>query len=193
MKILSTLSDAPAAAALVLAFSLVLSLALPATARADIYKWNDEQGRTYLSNVPPAPSDKAKNVQLLVKENGPAAAPAQARATTPTEQALLGRIESLERQLQAQPYPVPMAPPAMPYGGYSAPPVPPAAYGNYAGYSAGAYDYPSYYPPYYPNYYYPAAYYGSSIYPVRGFVSRPVFAGSRGGSFHHVGGHRGRR
>jgi len=193
LKITSTLSDPPAAAALVLCFALVL----PATARADIYKWTDEQGRTYLSNVPPAPSDKAKNVQLLVKENGPAAAPAQARAATPTEQALLGRIESLERQLQSQPAPAPMAPPAMPYGSYYAPPPPPATSsnyaGNYAGYYAGGYDYPAYYPPYYPTYYYPAPYYGSTIYPVRSFVSRPVFSGSRGGSFHHAGGHRGRR
>lgn len=182
MKITSTLSGNPAAAALVLFVSFVI----PATARADMYKWTDAEGRTFFSNVAPAPSDKAKNVQLLVKENAPSAtAPAQGHAATPTEQALLGRIESLERQLRMQSSPAPMAPPATPYGTYYAPPPPPAS----AGYYAEDYNYP----PYYPNYYYPAPYYASPIYPVRAFVSRPVFAGSRGGSFHRGAAPGGRR
>ena len=185
MKITSTLSGTHAAAALVLFISFVI----PVTARADIYKWTDAEGRTFFSSVAPTPADKAKNVQLLVKENAPsAAAPAQGHAATPTERALLGRIESLERQLRTQSYPAPMAPPTTPYGTYYAPPPPPAP----AGYYAGDYGYP----PYYPNNYYPAHYHASPIYPVRAFVSRPVFAASRGGSFHRGGGggrHGGRR
>lgn len=95
MKIISTQSGTHATAALVLFVSFVI----PTPAGADIYKWTDAEGRTFFSNVVPTPTDKAKNVQLLVKENAHSATePAQGHAATPTEQAWLGRIESLERQ-----------------------------------------------------------------------------------------------
>ena len=193
MEITSTLSGTHAAAALVLFISFVI----PTPACADIYKWTDAEGRTFFSSAAPTPADKAKNVQLLVKENAHSAtAPAQGHAATPTEQALLGRIESLERQLGTRSYPAPMSPPATPYGTYYAPPPPPAS----AGYYADRYDYSSYYP----GYYHPVPLYASSIYyPARAIVRRPLFANggsfhhggslNRGGSFHRGGGRGGRR
>ena len=177
----------------------LISLVIPATAWGDIFKWTDEQGRMVVSNVPPTKSGKANNVQLLVEETRPATkAPASIRehVATPTEQALIAKIESLERQLQAPQYAAqaPTVPPPTPYGGYypSTPPPPPPSSSYYgSGYYSGYY---SSYPSYYPSYYYPVMpSYSYAVYPARTFISRPVFAAPRGGSYHGGGGHRGRR
>lgn len=169
----------------------LVSLAVPATAWGDIYKWTDETGRTHLSNIPPPQAGKAKNVEIVLKEDKPTSVPNH--VATPTEQALLARIESLERQLRAQQYSTqpPAAPPPAPYAGYypptPPPPPPPGYYGD---------GYYSTYPGYYPSYYYPFV---SSyvVYPARTFLNRRGFAPSRGGFSRsgggHGGGHGGRR
>lgn len=176
----------------------LISLVVPATARGDIFKWTDEQGRTHLSNVPPPESPKVENLELVLKEARPTSVPQH--VATPTEQALLARIEALERQLQARQYAPPAAavPAPTPYGSYyplTPPPPPPPSIYYGSGYAS---SYPGYYassyPSYYPTYYYPVARsYSYVIYPARTFVSRPVFTAPRGGVSHRGGGHRGRR
>jgi hypothetical protein len=158
----------------------LISLVVPATAWSDIYKWTDEQGKTNFSNVPPTKPGKVKSVEIVLKE---------ARPTPPTEQALLARIESLERQLQVRQYTTqaPAVPPPTPYGGYYPPTPPPPPPPNYYDSGYGS----SYYPSYYPSYYTPS--YSYAAYPARAFIGRPVFAAPRGGSFRGGGGHRGRR
>ena len=176
-------------------FSLVLSLALllaliflivPSAAVADIYKWTDEKGRTWLSNVPPAKSEKVTNFELMAKDAQPASK-SPAHVATPTEQALLNRIESLERQLQARQYAAqaPAVPPQVSYGSYyPSPPPPPPPMGYYG----------SYYPSYYPSYYYPVVpAYSYGVYPIRTVITRPAFGFSHGSGIHGGGGHRGRR
>ena len=177
---------------------LLVSLVIPATARGDIYSWTDEKGGTVYSDSPPPTSGKVKNVAVVQKVVKP----------TPTEQALLARIEALERQQQPPQYAAqaPASPPPMPYGSYYPPaPPPPANYydsGYDTGYDSGYYS--SYYPGYYPSNYYPVVpAYSYAVYPRRAFISRPVFAAPRGGSFHgggsfrggggHAGAHGGRR
>ena len=187
MKTTSTFPVKPAAALI----ALVACVAVSTPARADIYKWTDEQGKVNFSNVPPKKAEKAKNVEIVVKEAEPRPL-APAPVATPNERALLARIEMLERQLQPQPYPMqsqpypmqpPMDPMSMSYGHYSAPPPPP-------GYYAGDYAQPAYYP----SYVYPVApAYAYRLYPATSYVSRPVFTSSHVGSIHGGGGHRGRR
>ena len=168
-------------------FAALVSFVGPATAWGDIYKWTDEHGRITFSNVPPIKSGKTKNVEIVLKETKPTAIPDH--VATPTEQALLKRIESLERQLNTRQIAAqapPLAPPT-PYGSYyppTPPPPPPPSY-----YDSGYY--PAY-PAYSPIYYYPVA---SSyvVYPARTFVTRSVYAAPHGGSFHGGGGHGGRR
>lgn len=176
----------------------LISLAVPATALGDIYKWTDEKGRINISNVPPPTSGKAKNIEVVLKEPKPTSIPNH--AATSTEQALLSRIEGLERQLRAQQYAqqAPAASPPTPYPSYypPAPPPPDSSYYN-SGYDSGYY--PSY-PTYYPSYSYPVAA-SFVVYPARTFISRSAFAPSyggfsRGGGGHgggHAGGHGGRR
>jgi len=178
----------------------LISLVVPATAWGDIYKWTDEHGRINISNVPPPTSGKAKNIEIVLKEPKPTSIPDH--AATSSEQALLARIDNLERQLRTQQYApqAPAVPPPTPYPSYypstPSPPPQPNYYdsGYDAGYNSGFY--PSNYPSYYPTYYYPVA---SSyvVYPARTFVTRPAFAAARGGSFRsgggHGGGHGGRR
>ncbi len=166
----------------------LISLVTPATAWGDIFKWTDEQGSTNFSNVPPTKSGKVKNFEIVMKETRPASIPEHVAA--PTEQALLERIEGLERQLQTRQFTTqpPAVPPPTPYGGYypSTPPPPSSSYydsGNYSGY-----------PSYYPSYYYPVARsYSYAVYPARAFIGRPVFVAPRSGFSHGGGGHRGRR
>jgi hypothetical protein len=179
---------------------VLISLAIPATAWGDIYKWTDDKGAIVYSDSPPPTSGKVKNVEVVQKVVKP----------TSTEQALLARINALERQQQALQQPPqyaaqpPTVPPPMPYPTYyppaPSPPPPPSYYdsGYDSGYYSSAYSsYPAYYPNYYPSYAYP-------VYPARVFVPRPVFAAPRGGSFRggggsfhggggHGGGHGGRR
>lgn len=161
----------------------LISLVIPAIAWGDIYKWTDEQGRTYYSDSPPPTSGKAKNVEVVEKEIKP----------TPREQALLARIESLERQVQAPQYAAqaPAAQPLMPSGGYSPSMPPPSNYYD-SGYDSGYY--PGYYPSYYPSYSYPVVpAYSYVVYPRRTFFTRPAFVAPRSGFAHAGGGHRGRR
>lgn len=164
----------------------IISLVIPATAWGDIFKWTDEQGRTNFSNVLPTKPGKAKNVEIVLKEARPTSIPEH--VATPMEQALLVRIESLERQLQTRQYtaPTPAVPPPTPYGSYY-PPTPPPPPPNY--YNSG---YSSSDPDFYTSYYYPVV---SSyvVRPARTYFTRPVFAAPRGGFSHGGGGHRGRR
>jgi hypothetical protein len=181
-------------------FSALISLVVPATAWGDIYKWTDEKGRINISNIPPPASGKAKGVEIVLKEPRPISIPEH--AATPTEQALLERIQSLERQLQArQDAPqAPAVPPPTPYpSNYpSTPPPPPPSLPNYydGGYGAG-YDnsyYPTYYASYYPTYSYPVVRsYSYAAYPTRAYITRPAFAAPRGGSFRGGAGHSGGR
>lgn len=162
---------------------VLISLVIPATACADIYRWTDERGQVNISNVPPPEAGKAKDVELVLKEP----------KLTASEHALLARIQSLERQVQEQRYAPqsPLVPPPMPNGGYypSSPPPPPDYYDSgYRGYVSG-YDsgyYGSYYPSSYPIYYSPS--YSYAVYRARAFVPRPVFAAPRGGSVRGGGG-----
>ena len=127
----------------------LLALFAPATVWGDIYKWIDERGNTVLSNVKPVDPDAVRNFQLAAKETKTAAqapAPAQqarpAEVVKPTEQLLLEKIESLERQVQAQQYAAQAVTPVINYYTAPAPPPPP----NYYGYDG---------PGFYPGYYYP--------------------------------------
>lgn len=178
---------------LALQATLILLLA-PCAAVADIYKWNDEQGKLVISNVPPVEMAKVRNYQLVMKETAagaPVATSAQ-HAATATELALLQRIETLERQLQAQQYAYQPAasPPPMADGSYYAAPPPPPYYATY---------YPSYYPSYYyrivPTYSYvrPVPAYAHRVYPSATVIARPGFGFAHGPAFHGGGGHRGRR
>jgi hypothetical protein len=165
--------------AMAIAVVLMLLLVLPATASADIYKWTDEQGTTVYSNTLPENPKRASNVERVAKE----------RVVPPAEQALLERIDNLERRLQsrASAPPAPsVAPPDYNEGSYYYPPPPPPAYvASSAPVYASGYPYPYPYAAY--------SHYAYYAYPARTFVSRPAFhAGQRGvvrgGSFH-----RGRR
>ena len=159
------------------------------TAQADIYKWTDEQGRIVVSNIPPVKTAEVKDLDLLVKETKPANPPEP--GITRNEQALMNRIQVLERQVQAQnnAYQAAPAPPSMAYGSpYPAASMvpPPASYSD-------AYD-PNYYPPYYPasypSYSYPVVpLYSYVVFPTRRAISRPAFGFSHGSAFRAGGGH----
>ncbi len=162
-----------------------IALVVPATACGDIYKWTDEQGRTYYSDSLPPASGKAKNVVVVEKEVKP----------TPTEQALLARIEALERQQRALLYAAQAAAiaPPTPYASYyppaplpPPPPLPPSYYDS--GYDSGYYS--SGYYPSYPIYYYPATS-SYAVYPARAYRTRPTFAAPHGGFSRSGGGHAG--
>lgn len=170
----------------------VLSL-FAAAASADIYRWIDERGTTVISDTKPAKSDKARNVELVLQESKDAdRAPAARRKATPTEQALMERIDRLERDLRDERRQAPAYPPeyaaAPPAVTYSTPPYPDAYY-----------EAAPYYPAYYPGY---------AVYPyaaTRPFISRPGFPHGRfahggfvhngfsHGGFARGGGGRGRR
>ncbi len=191
LKTIAAFAHFPGRVRLFALFPVLVSLVIPAAAWGDIYKWVDEQGRVSYSDVPPPTSGRAKNVEVVQKEP----------KLTPSEQALLARIQSLERQVQAQRYAAqaPAVPPPTPYPSYYPPaPQPPPPSPSYydSGYSGGYYgSYPGY-ATYYPSYAYPIA--ASYVtYPTRAFISRPVFAPAHGGFSHsgggHAGGHGGRR
>jgi len=169
----------------------LILIAAPAIARGDIYKWTDEQGRTNLSNVLPATPGKAKDIELVLKETKPAVIPQH--LATPTEQALLSRIENLERELQSRRYSTqaPGTPPPADYRIASTPSPPPPSPAYYdSGYDGS-------YISSYPIYQYPVARsYAYVVYPTRVFVSRPAFVVRHSGGSHFSrggGGHRGRR
>ena len=143
-------------------------LAVPLAAMATIYKWTDEHGTTVLSNRRPAAEAKVSNVQIVVEDEEPAAAPKAAPAPKPGNgNGLQQRVRALEQQvqsLQAQ-----ASSSATPYAGpYAAQALlPPAT--NY-------YPPPDYYPP--PSY--PSPMYGDGFPPMWGYspFSYPAFASS---------------
>jgi hypothetical protein len=126
-----------------LALPALVSLFAPVTAWCDIYKWTDAEGKIVISDTPPSEPNKVRNFTLVLKEKERAVqtpAPPAQRVATRTEQVLLDRVESLERQLKAQQSPPPAqpAPPAADYQvNSSAPPPPPSDY--YSSYDAGYY------------------------------------------------------
>jgi len=161
-------------------FAALLLVLIPMRAAADVYKWADERGTTVISNIPPADSARVTNLEVVLKETKRAG---QKSETTPTEQMLLDRVESLERQLAQQYARERMAPPPNVVS-YSNPPLPPPAY--------PAPYYPAYYPPYYPNYYSPYAF--PFFYPSVSTIVFPSRSGFRHHGFHHGRSmHRGRR
>jgi hypothetical protein len=155
----------------------LVSLLVPATAWADIYKWTDERGETVISDVLPPNIKKVKDFEVLVKETPRT----QAQRDTANERALQDRIDRLERQVQAQRYAPPAAsgpPPAYSSypGDYYAPPPPPQP--DYFG---------SYYPSFYPGYSFIVA-------PGRRFTRPRAFGFNHGGFSHRGSGSmRGRR
>jgi hypothetical protein len=168
-----------------------ISLVIPAAAWGDVYKWTDEKGMTFFSDVLPKPGEKVKNFEVVAKARPETKMPA--KAVTPAEQALLARVDMLERQLQArQPAASPpaVAPPSTGYYPPAPQPPPPAPIYYDSGYD-GSY-YPSHIPTYYPSYTYPVVRsYSYAAYPARTYIRRPVFAAPHGGSFHGGGGHGG--
>jgi hypothetical protein len=177
--------------------SAMISLALPLAAWGDVYKWTDEKGMTFFSDVLPKPGEKVKNFEVVAKARPETKA--SAKTDTPAEQALLARVDMLERQLHAR---QPAAPPpalAPPPTGYYPPAPPPTAPIYYdSGYDSSYYPsfipayYPSYATAYYPRYAYPVVRpYSYAAYPARAYMSRPVFAAPRVGSFHAGAGHGG--
>jgi hypothetical protein len=148
----------------------LLSLLAPAAAAsADIYIWTDERGTTVISDKRPADARTLKNFEVVVNDSDrPARKGAGPREATRTEQALLDRIDNLERQLRTQSYSAPPAPaPAVVYS--TAPPAP--AYDP--SYSPFLNNYPSYYSPF--SYFVPGA-----VVVRRGFGHRHVNRGFAG-------------
>lgn len=144
---------------------------------------------TVISNVMPSDPKKARDFEVVLRESpraGQKAPPAYRREATPTEQALLNRIETLEREFQNQQYPqypqtvISSAPQ---YQGYYAPP---------SNAVVAAYPYPdsySYYPDGYFSTYYPSYVFPYPYYPYYSSVGRTVvahrFAHAHGG-FNHA-------
>jgi len=169
--------------------AIILLCLVPAAAWADVYRWVDEKGGIVFSNVQPAKTRYAKNIEVVVEEetiSDTASAPVTA---TRSEPELLARVNRLERQLQAQQYQAPLPPP--PPDHYASP---------YPGnYSPGSY-YPS---SYYPGIYYPSYYALGPVFPyvvvttrfirpARTLVSSRLGPG-RVSSFHRGGLGRGKR
>jgi hypothetical protein len=183
----------------------VLALASQA-AFADVYRWTDANGTTVFSSTPPEEGSGARNVVIVAKERVRVIRGTKetVESYTPSnQQILVSRVESLERQVQAQQYAqaaIPQYQAAYSTGYYSTP-APSYYYtdpydGYYDGYYGGYYD--PYYSPYYGGYYsYPYAFYpsGSVFVRPRAFVGhrtsvRPFVHGSFGhGSFGHGGSH----
>jgi Domain of unknown function (DUF4124) len=124
-------------------------LALPLAASAAIYKWTDEHGTTVYSNRAPAVAAKVSNVQVVVDDDEPAAAPKPDNGN-----ALQARVRALEQQVQAlqtqpsahvsnyaAPYP-PQLPPPTDY--YPPPDYSPQYYPSDYPQPMYGYGYPSY-------------------------------------------------
>ena len=144
----------------------------PATA-ADIYIWTDERGTTVISDTRPENPRALKNFDVVVRDADRGSRKGSgSREATRTEQALLDRIDNLERQLRTQGYSAPPAPApaAAPAVVYSTSPPPPV------------YDpYPSPFLNNYPSYYSPFAYVVPGAVVVRrGFGHRHVHRGFAG-------------
>jgi len=128
----------------------VLLVGFPLAASATVYKWTDELGTTVYSNRAPAAETKVSNVQVVMQDDEPAAAPKPGNGND-----LQARVRALEQQvqsLQGQAPGYPAAYPAQlpPATNYYPPPdyYPPPSYpSDYA--SMYGYGYP-YYPYAYP-------------------------------------------
>ena len=171
---------------LLAAASVLVFAGVPTVALGEVYKWLDERGKTVFSDVPPAKVDPAQKLELVAKDSRLSTYP-PVPGPTPTERALLSRIEKLERQLQARQTTAASAVYTLPgpYGNAypTTPSIVPSDY--YA-------DYPR-------TYAYPVSRPRVVVYPVATYVSRPVVVAPRvvehprGGGHHRAGGHRERR
>jgi hypothetical protein len=165
---------------------------------ADIYKWTDKDGNVTYSDVAPSKEQRVKDVVVVTRSSK---APAQ--PTTPTQQELLARIQSLEQQVQTQRNSAPLTgvPPPLSYSAFDPPPAPsPPSYYQYqsppvqaVSYYDGGYDSGAYANTYYPAFSYSfVPVYVTS--PLRVNAKRFAFAPPRTsgrGAFH--GGHGGGR
>jgi hypothetical protein len=125
-------------------FALPLAASAAVGASASVYEWTDERGTTVFSNRPPPADAKVSNMQVLVEDEAPAAAPKPAAAPQPDNvNVLQERIRALEQQVQAlqtpasthspnyaAPYPAQLPPPThyYPPPDYYPPPSYPSAY-----------------------------------------------------------------
>src|SRR5258706_10288528 len=81
----------------------ILLAATGGTAYAQIYKWVDEAGNTHYSDQAPAGGKKPDTVADRISVYAPdPALLARAAATSLADPALSNRVDSLERQLQAE-------------------------------------------------------------------------------------------
>jgi len=81
----------------------ILLAATGGTAYAQIYKWVDEAGKTHYSDHAPADGKKPDTVADRISVYAPdPALLARAAATSVPDPALSNRVDSLERQLQAE-------------------------------------------------------------------------------------------
>jgi len=146
-----------------------LLVALPLAVSATVYKWTDERGTTVYSNRPPAAETKVSNVQVVMQDDEPAAAPKPGNGSDLQE-----RVRALEQQVQA------LQTPASPYAAQ----LPPPTSSNPA---ADYYPPPSYPPPMY-GYGYPYYPFAYPSYPYSYVVVAPRRFG--GPVVHGFGGHR---
>lgn len=142
---------------------------------ADVYRWTDTNGTTVFSSSPPEQGSGARNVVVVAKEK-----PRVMRGTkesvedyaSTNEQILMNRIDSLERQVQAQQYAqatMPQYQAAYSTGYYS---TPAPTYYSEPYYDPYSYPYYGYYPYAYPYSYYPPV---SVFVRPRGFVAHRTF------------------
>jgi len=122
----------------------VLLVGFPLAASATVYKWTDERGTTVYSNRAPAAETKVSNVQVVMPDDEPAAAPKPGNGND-----LQARVRALEQQVQslqgqAPGYPAPY-PAQLPPPDYYPPPSYPSDYAP----PMYGYGYP-YYPYAYP-------------------------------------------
>jgi hypothetical protein len=195
-----------------LLFGAFVLIVASASAFADVYRWTDTNGVTVFSSFPPEEGSGARNVVVVAKEK-----PRVIRGTRESvedyasakQQILANRIDSLERQVQAQQYAqasMAQYQAAYPSGYYTTPE--PSYYSepyydpyNYPYYGYYPYSYPyTYYPPVTvfvrPRAFFPHRTFGRPFVHgavVHGTFGRPVTHGfGRSGGFAH-GGHGGRR
>ena len=168
---------------------LLAAVLAPASARADLYQWTDEEGRTVISDMLPVDPGKVSGVKLLARASKAAAArPATLSppAADAKQQALEARIAELERQLQERQSASP--PPVQASDGEGYCPAPPAPEpGNYVTeYKTVYYPVPYYVsPPAYsvivvparPSLHRPHPAHRPASAPRPAFVSRPQFTG----------------